>query len=69
MVEHLTQYRHVQAIAKATIDELKKLIKSGMTERDIVFTAEEIMRNKGIKSFWYYGIGALGRLRQNINHH
>lgn len=57
-MENLTQYHNVQSIAKATIGELKKLIKVGMSEREIVFTTEEIMRNKGIESFWYHGIGA-----------
>ncbi|MFF2089852.1 M24 family metallopeptidase [Paenibacillus sp. NPDC058174] len=58
MPEHLTLYHHVQSIAKTTIDELKQLIKAGMTEREIVFITEKIMRNKGIEHFWYYGIGA-----------
>jgi len=57
-LKHLAQYSNVQSIAKATIDELKKLIKGGMSERNIVFIAEEIMRIKGIEGFWYHGIGA-----------
>jgi len=57
-LEHLAQYFNVQSIAKATIGELKKLIHAGMSEKDITLIAEEIMRSKGIESFWYHGIGA-----------
>lgn len=57
-MEHLIEYRKVQSIAKDTIAELKHVIKAGITEREIVMKAEEIMRNKGIESFWYHGIGA-----------
>lgn len=57
-MEYLAQYRTVQSIAKATISELKKLIKEGISEKEIVFATESIMRNKGIGDFWYHGIGA-----------
>ncbi|MFF2885536.1 M24 family metallopeptidase [Paenibacillus sp. NPDC057967] len=57
-MEHLSQYTYVQSIAKATISELQEIIKEGITEKEIVIRAEEIMRNKGIQSFWYHGIGA-----------
>ncbi|MGG1515500.1 M24 family metallopeptidase [Paenibacillus oryzisoli] len=57
-MEHLTQYKDVQSIAKATISDLKKIIKEGISEKEIVFRTEEVMRNKGIEKFWYHGIGA-----------
>ncbi|WP_138752044.1 M24 family metallopeptidase [Paenibacillus sinopodophylli] len=57
-MKHLTEYRKVQSIAKDTIAELKKGIKAGISEREIMFKAEEIMRSKGIENFWYYDIGA-----------
>lgn len=34
------------------------MIKAGMTESEIVSKTEQIMRNKGIESFWYHGVGA-----------
>ncbi|MGO4270762.1 M24 family metallopeptidase [Paenibacillus sp. TAF58] len=57
-MNHLTYYQDVQSIAKATINDLKKIIKEGMSEKEIVFKTEEIMRNKGAEKFWYHGIGA-----------
>jgi Xaa-Pro aminopeptidase len=57
-VEQLLQYTYVQSIAKATISELQEIIKEGISEIEIVYSAEEIMRNKGIHSFWYHGVGA-----------
>lgn len=57
-MEDLSQHAYVQSIAKATISELRQIIKEGITEQDIVYRAEEIMRNKGVPSFWYHGIGA-----------
>lgn len=57
-MEHLSQYVYVQSVAKATISELSQIIEEGITEKEIVHRAEEIMRNKGIHSFWYHGIGA-----------
>lgn len=53
-----SKYREVQSIAKETIKDLKNFVKAGVSERDIAIKAEEIMRNKGISSFWYYGVGA-----------
>ncbi|MEK3712733.1 M24 family metallopeptidase [Paenibacillus sp. FSL R7-0333] len=57
-MEHLSQYTYVQSIAKATISQLQGIIKEGITEKEIVYRAEEIMRDKGIHSFWYHGVGA-----------
>jgi Xaa-Pro aminopeptidase len=57
-VEHLSKYLHVQSIAKSTINELKNVIKEGISEREIVCKAEDIMRAKGVNSFWYHGVGA-----------
>lgn len=58
VVEQLSNYLHVQSIAKSTIRELMYIIKEGISEREIVCKAEDIMRANGIKSFWYHGIGA-----------
>ncbi|WP_169507398.1 M24 family metallopeptidase [Paenibacillus harenae] len=58
-MEHLSPYTYVQSIAKATVSELQKIIKEGITENEIAYKAEEIMRNQGIHRFWYHGIGAL----------
>jgi Xaa-Pro aminopeptidase len=57
-MELISQYLYVQTIAKATMDELKAFIKEGISEREIVIRAEDILREKGINTFWYHGIGA-----------
>ncbi|WNQ10810.1 M24 family metallopeptidase [Paenibacillus aurantius] len=57
-MEHLAHYQKVQSIAKATISELKKRIKEGISEKEIVFNTEDIMRKMGIEKFWYHGVGA-----------
>jgi methionine aminopeptidase len=57
-MEHISQYRYVQSIAKSTMSDLKDYIKEGISEREIVVRAEDILKNKGIDSFWYHGIGA-----------
>ncbi|MGE5703636.1 MAG: M24 family metallopeptidase [Clostridia bacterium] len=57
-MEHLPQYHYVQSIAKTTMSELKDIIKEGICECDIADKAEDIMRDKGVNSFWYHGIGA-----------
>lgn len=57
-MDQLSQYTYVQSIAKATMSELQQIIKEGIAESEIVYRAEEIMRNKGIHSFWYHGKGA-----------
>jgi Xaa-Pro aminopeptidase len=57
-MDHISQYLYVQSIAKATLSDLKKLIKEGISEREIVIKAEDIMKEKGIDSFWYHGVGA-----------
>jgi Xaa-Pro aminopeptidase len=57
-MEHISQYHYVQSIAKSTMSDLKDYIKEGISEREIVVRAEDILKNKGIASFWYHGIGA-----------
>ncbi|MFD0589472.1 M24 family metallopeptidase [Paenibacillus sp. GCM10027627] len=57
-MKHLSQYAHVQSIAKSTMSEIKDIITEGISECEIVKKAEDIMRNKGIQLFWYHGIGA-----------
>ncbi|WP_284640815.1 M24 family metallopeptidase [Paenibacillus silviterrae] len=57
-MEHLSKYLHVQSIAKSTISELTNVIKEGISEREIACKAEDIMRAKGVNSFWYHGVGA-----------
>lgn len=54
----IEQYRSVQQIAKDTIAFLCSYIQEGVTEREIVETAEKYMRDKGVCSFWYHNIGA-----------
>ncbi|MCM3782039.1 aminopeptidase P family protein [Neobacillus mesonae] len=54
----LSKYHYIQSIAKSTITELENEIKEGISEREIVRRAENIMRSKGVERFWYYGIGA-----------
>lgn len=58
MVEGFENYKKVQAIAKDTIVYLRKIVKAGMTEKDIVEKAESYMRKQGVQDFWYYGVGA-----------
>ncbi|WP_276316194.1 M24 family metallopeptidase [Paenibacillus lignilyticus] len=57
-MEHLSDYLHVQSIARATMNDLQTFIREGITERDIAGRAEDFMRNRGIETIWYYGIGA-----------
>lgn len=57
-MKHLSEYLYIQSIAKDTISELKDVIKEGISEREIVYIAEDIMRTKGVNSFWYHGVGA-----------
>jgi methionine aminopeptidase len=56
--EELQKYKKVQSIAKETIEFLKSFISEGVTEKSIKEAAEKFLNNKGVNSFWYYGIGA-----------
>mgnify|MGYP001580294893 FL=1 len=58
MNKELENYKKVQRTAKDTIVYLRKVIKSGMTEREIAGMAEKYMKEHGVPKFWYYGIGA-----------
>lgn len=58
MIETLESYKKVQQIAKDTIVYLRGIVKTGMTEKEIVKVAEAYMNGQGVKNFWYYGIGA-----------
>ncbi|MFA6528760.1 MAG: M24 family metallopeptidase [Candidatus Gracilibacteria bacterium] len=58
MIKDLEKYEHIQRIARNTIDYLRKNIRSGLTEKEIVAMAEEHMNRHGIVNFWYYGVGA-----------
>jgi Xaa-Pro aminopeptidase len=40
------------------MNALKDVIREGISEREIVCKAENIMRDKGVHSFWYHGVGA-----------
>lgn len=55
----LQKYRNVQNIAKQTMNEISKHIETGVTEADIAYECERIMREKGIESFWYHDVAAL----------
>jgi len=57
--EELHKYQHIQSIAKETIEFLKSFIKEGLSAEEIKDAAEKFMNEKGVKSFWYYNIGAL----------
>lgn len=52
-------YKKVQNIAKKTIYYLSRKIKPGMTEKEISLLSDNYMKKKGIKSFWYHGVGSL----------
>ncbi|MFA5855303.1 MAG: M24 family metallopeptidase [Candidatus Gracilibacteria bacterium] len=54
----LQKYKHVQSLAKETIDFLKSFICEGVTEKEIREAAENFLHEKDVKSFWYYGLGA-----------
>ena len=58
MIEGFEKYKKVQQIAKDTIVYLRKIVRAGMTEKEIVTKAENYMKERGIKDFWYYGVGA-----------
>lgn len=58
MIEGFEFHKKAQLIARETINILQDFIVVGMTEREIKEEAERIMQSKGIKSFWYYGVGA-----------
>ena len=48
-----------QIIARTAMDEIKKFIKPGVTEREIRREVECMLIRHGSTSFWYHGIGAL----------
>ncbi|MBQ1235150.1 MAG: aminopeptidase P family protein [Oscillospiraceae bacterium] len=48
-----------QIIARDAMDEIKKFIKPGVTEREIRKEVECLLIKKGSTSFWYHGIGGL----------
>lgn len=54
----LQKYKTVQEIAKDTIGFLKSFIREGVTEKKIAEAAEKYMKQRGVKSFWYHGVGA-----------
>lgn len=56
--EELQQYKKVQSIARETIEFLKSFIQEGISAKEIKEAAEKFMNEKGVNSFWYYGIGA-----------
>lgn len=57
--KELEQYRQVQGSAKDVMDIIADSLQEGITEREIKEIAEQLLRKKGIDSFWYYDIGAL----------
>lgn len=55
----IEEHKAVQQIAKNTISKLSNIIEAGISEEEIVFQAEEIMKHYGIAKYWYYNVGAL----------
>jgi methionine aminopeptidase len=58
-LEQLQKYKHVQSIAKETIEFLKSFIRKGLSSKEIKDAAENFMKGKEVNSFWYYNVGAL----------
>lgn len=54
----LQQYKHVQSIAKDTIEFLKSFIKEGLSAHEIIEASGKFMYEKGVVSFWYYNLVA-----------
>ncbi|MDQ0194787.1 M24 family metallopeptidase [Paenibacillus wynnii] len=57
-MKHLLDYLHVQSIAKSAMEEIRTIITEGISEREVVIKAEDILRHYGVERFWYYNIGA-----------
>ena len=57
-MENIESYKHVQSIAKETMQYLSSVIIPGITEKGIKDAAEKFMLSHGVESFWYYDIGA-----------
>lgn len=51
-------HQHVQQVAKNTMAYLEKTVVAGMTAQEVADLAEAFMKEAGIETFWYYGIGA-----------
>ncbi|MBD2870643.1 M24 family metallopeptidase [Paenibacillus arenilitoris] len=66
-MKHFSDYLYVQSIAKSSMKELGTFIKEGITEREIVMKAEDILRQKGVERFWYYNIGAFVHVGTRTN--
>ena len=52
------QYKHVQQIAKDTIEYMKTQIKPGMSLKELREKCEQKMLDLGADSFWYWDVGA-----------
>ncbi len=57
-MNNLSSYKHVQEIAKETMQFLESEVIPGMTEIEIKNIAESYMMGHGVESFWYYNVGA-----------
>ncbi|MFD0958083.1 M24 family metallopeptidase [Paenibacillus chungangensis] len=66
-MKHLSDYLYVQSIAKCSMEELGAFIKEGITEREIVIKAEDILSENGVERFWYYNIGAFVQVGTRTN--
>lgn len=52
-------HKHVQLIAKQTIEQIRTEVRTGMTLLQVRERCEKMMREFGADSFWYYNVGAL----------
>ena len=52
------EYRWIQAVARQTVEDLKRVIRPGMSLLEVRALCERRMLELGADSFWYHGIGA-----------
>lgn len=55
----LHEYKNVQSIAKAVLNEISNYIKVGISESEIAKICTELMISKGVQKFWYHDVAAL----------
>ncbi|MFH0816415.1 MAG: M24 family metallopeptidase [Methanobacteriota archaeon] len=56
-LEHLSEYRKVQSLAKRTMNYLRRVVRAGMSEKGVRTVAEEYMFQNSAEGFWYHGVG------------
>ncbi|MFA5872233.1 MAG: M24 family metallopeptidase [Parcubacteria group bacterium] len=60
----LARHKNVQEIARDTMKFLESFIEEGIAEKEIAAAAEKYMKERGINSFWYHGVGAFVFVRE-----